>query len=204
MDEIQRKIDETVGLATERLDLTTFTDVEDVIPFVASSAPGATIADLSEYASNSIQNLQQEIQRAADALETLHEFKSKVDSRSPNKLVLTEFLSEVEDSFLFDSDECSSSKGWLIEVAIQAYKSGDVAALQRLIEASPHLDEVYKSGSAYDAEWKHNMLSDTFDAYVSRASEFVKGKLTEFGSYRDFITRLERAEQVSGNSATSA
>ena len=184
-NDIQRQIDRAVGLGDVRCDPS---DVEDVIAQVARSAPAATVSDLSENVDRAIREVERKLEAALDALNTL---KGKVDNKPADDLVLTAFLGDVERSLSLDEDASGAGKAWLLGPAIAAYKAGDATAIERFIEAAPHLDDCYGQCAISDVAEQHSLVSLTVDAYTTRACEYVKGRVADFSSYDDFIDRLE-------------
>ncbi len=180
-ENIQTKIDRTIGLPS--CDLTSLTELEDIVPHIASSCPSCTVADLSE-------NVGSAISRVEGALAGLRAFKTALDAKPANELVFVAYMDEVERSFLFNEKECGSYLGWLLGHAIQEYKAGNRAAVDRFVEASEHLNEVYSSAAGNNIDNPHNTMSDTFDAFTKRAEEFVKGRISSFSTYAEFIKRL--------------
>ena len=184
-DDIQHQIDRAIGLGDVARDTG---DVSEVIVQVARSAPAATVSDLSENVERAIHQVEQRLAAALDALNAL---KGKVDNKPADDLVLTAFLGDVERSLSFDEDASGASKAWLLGPAIAAYKAGDTTAIERFIEAAPHLDDCYGQCAMHDVAEQHSLVALTVDAYATRACEYVKGRVADFSSYDEFIDRLE-------------
>ena len=184
-DDIQHQIDRAVRLGDVACDAA---DVSDVIAQVVRSAPAATVSDLSKNVDRAIRQVER---RLEDTIAALNALKGKVDDKPADALVLTAFLSDVERSLSGDQDAPDAAKAWLLEPAIAAYKAGDATAIERFIEAAPHLDDCYGQCAMSDVAEQHSLVSLTVDAYATRACEYVKGHVADFSSYDEFIDRLE-------------
>lgn len=181
---IQQKIDRTIGLAN--VDLSSITDLDDIIPHIASSCPACTAADLSE-------NVGTAIARVEEALARLKALKADLDAKTPDALVLVSYMDSLEESFLFKEGECGSSLGWLLRTAIDEHKAGNTQAVPRFIAAHDQLHEVYVSDAGNAFDYPYNTQSDTFDAYTEQAVRFVKGASATMPSYGAFIQAHENS-----------
>lgn len=188
-DHAQKMIDRSIGLTS--VDLKDFDDLSTVPAWMASDYPACKISDLKENVQTAMKNLDA-------AMKKLQAFEVLLNAKPMDDLVVLAFEDVIKKSFLFEDGECGSGLGWLLKVAFEEYDAGNHAAINRYIEAAAFLREAYISDDTHNISHPHNLLSDVFDAYAKLAEEFVKGRVSAFKTYDDFIAQLERAPVPQG------